>query len=68
MKAVQYVSGLSEAISIKKSVMKHFTPDADISNVPSLTEFQVESCLRRIKKTSPGIDNIPASVFRTCSC
>jgi len=38
-----------------------------ISAIPSLTEFQVESCLRRIKKTSPGIDNIPAWVFRACS-
>jgi hypothetical protein len=33
----------------------------------SITEAEVESLLRKMKNTSPGNDNIPCWVFKTCS-
>jgi len=51
----------------RSAVMKYYTGNADIREVPSLADYEVELCLRRIAKTSPGSDNLPAWVFRSCS-
>ena len=51
----------------RSAVMKYYTGNADIREVPSLADYEVELCLRRIVKTSPGSDNLPAWVFRSCS-
>jgi hypothetical protein len=39
--------------------------DADISSSPSPPI--IETLLRKLKNTSPGIDDIPCWFFRTCS-
>jgi len=50
-----------------RAVMQYFSTGADTTGVHCLTEYKVESLLRRIKKTSAGSDNLPAWVFRSCS-
>ena len=52
----------SNVLSFKECVS-----ESENMSDPYITAVEVELLLRRVKNTSPGVDNVPSWVFRYCS-
>ena len=45
----------------------HLSRQEDNDAVFTLYDYQIEPILRKVKNTAPGLDNLPAWLFRLCS-
>jgi len=44
----------------------HLSRQEDNDAVFTLYDYQIEPILRKVKNTAPGLDNLPAWLFRLC--